>query len=157
MNSSDSEGLPDTAEVTDAALHLVGRKSPQHLSKSKKVPAAVPYLTLDLCIADLVALGTAYRPVVGLGCSKRYDSRQHLTKPADLWRTGRADSAWHVSFGWRRKPAATLPPDICPVRWARFAAVFTAATVSCHFDFSDSLTAVAYAYDGGCQSKTTLA
>ncbi len=136
MNSSDSEGLPDTAEVTDAALHLFSMKPRQHLSKSKKVPAAVPDLTLDLCFADLVALGTAYRPVVGLGCSMRYGSRQHLTKPAGLWRTGRADSTWHVSFGWRRKPAAAPPPDIYPVRWARFAAVFTAATVSCHCAFS---------------------
>ena len=111
-------------------------KSRQHLSKSKKVPAAVPYLTLDLCIAGLVAVGTAYSPVIGLGCFKRCDSRRHLTKPADLWRAGRADSTRQVSFGWRRKPAAALPPDIYPVRWVRFAAVFTAATVSCHFAFS---------------------
>ena len=128
VNSSDSEGLPDTAEVTDAASHLVSMKSRQHLSKSKKVPAAVPYLTLDLCIAGLVAVGTAYSPVIGLGCFKRCDSRRHLTKPADLWRAGRADSTRQVSFGWRRKPAAALPPDICPMHWAKFAAAFTAAT-----------------------------
>lgn len=94
------------------------------------MPAAVPYLTLDLCMGDLVVFGTAHRPVIGLGCSKRYDSRQHSTKPAGLWRTGRrrAGSTWHVSFGWRRKPTAALPPDMYPVRWARFATAFKAVT-----------------------------